>query len=81
MPLDPVNLGWPIWARIIARRRLPGERGLGDTAERLHGVMGGQNFATWHYCVFGPGITPDDCPRHWNARWPYPEAVGSHETV
>ena len=64
---------WPVWARVISRRRLPGDRGLGDTVEHVVGLVGMEDFAFWHYCVFGPTKVCLECPSNWNALYPYPK--------
>jgi hypothetical protein len=63
---------WPPWARILQRRRLDGEAGLGDTAERIVGALGGEHFKFWFRLVTG-----HDCKcasrKDWlNAKYPYP---------
>lgn len=35
---------WPFLVRVVARRRQPGERGVGDTLQRLIGHLGGEVF-------------------------------------
>jgi len=39
-----VAAGWPTWATALRALRRDGERGVGDTAERLFGSFGGQPF-------------------------------------
>ena len=63
---------WPIWARILSRRRADGDRGVGDTVERVVGLIGSEPFAFWHYCVFGAARPHPKCPARWNKLYPYP---------
>ena len=66
---------WPMWARLIRSRRLPGDRGVGDTVEHLHGLIGSDGFRFWHYCVFGDRRACPKCPSQWNKRYPYNPGV------
>lgn len=61
---------WPVWAKLLRSLRHDSDRGVGDTAERLFGLFGTEQFKRWHVEVFG---TPcrSECPKEWNARFPY----------
>ena len=42
---QPVKRGeWPAWARDLKAESIPGEQGVGDTAERIIGPVGGAAF-------------------------------------
>lgn len=62
---------WPVWARIAARHRLPGDRGVGDTIEHWRGPFGTPEFQFWHYCVFGQASRCPNCPQMWNTAFPF----------
>lgn len=66
---EPVAI-WPIWARLLKRRRAPGDRGVGDTAEHVHGLIGSDGFALWYWAVFRrpPCLK---CPNQLNQLYPY----------
>lgn len=61
---------WPVWARLLSRRRAPGDRGVGDTAEHVHGLLGSDGFGVWYAAVFGrrPCVR---CPGELNRVFPY----------
>ena len=62
---------WPVAMRLIARHRTPGEAGLGDTAARWIGHVGGEKFKLWFHVVFGRDCGCADRQSWLNARWPY----------
>lgn len=65
---------WPQWARLLECQKVAGERGVGDTAERLFGLWGSDAFKAWHVKFFGhPCVS--ECPKEWNAAWPYKQGI------
>ena len=64
---------WPTWARWLADRRADGDRGVGDTVERLLGV-GGRAFKLLWKATFGQvglGCGCDGRRARWNAAYAY----------
>lgn len=64
---------WPAWALWLAERRQDGERGVGDTLERLLGE-GGRAFKRLWKATFeqvGLGCGCDGRRERWNTRYPY----------
>lgn len=61
---------WPAWARTIAAQRADGDRGIGDTAERLFGAVGGELFKR---AIALAGIDCGCSARKdsWNSLYPY----------
>lgn len=66
---------WPVWARLIARRRANGEKGVGDTVERIIGPAVSDAFKVWHYAIFKRDCKCEQRKAQWNARFPYHESV------
>lgn len=62
--------GWPSWAKLLRTMKADGERGVGDTAERLFGLFGSDQFTKWHAAVFDRPC-PAQCPKVWNDRFGY----------
>lgn len=66
----PVKETWPWIVRTVYARRIDGERGIGDTVERLFAYMGGRQFKAF----MKANKTPCGCSdrQAWlNARYPY----------
>jgi hypothetical protein len=62
---------WPVWAQTIAALRKAGEAGLGDTAERVFGVFGGETFKTAFKKLLGRGCGCSARKDAWNILYPY----------
>jgi hypothetical protein len=65
---------WPAWAQELAQHRAPGDRGVGDTAEHVHGLMGSETFLAWYRGQFGKRPCAK-CPAKWNRQYPYSRAA------
>ncbi|NOS70042.1 MAG: hypothetical protein HOP33_08935 [Verrucomicrobia bacterium] len=63
---------WFLPLRLLARQRKPGEIGIGDTAARLIGAVGGEQFKLWYHIVFKRDCKCPDRQAWLNAHWPYP---------
>lgn len=61
---------WPVWARVLERQRALGDRGVGDTAEHVHGQVGTDAFALWYWAVFGRAPVLN-CPAELNRLFGY----------
>lgn len=74
MPPEPVpRAEWPDWARFLSALRVPGEKGVGSTLERLLGSGGRAFKATWNATFGKLGI---DCGcagrrERWDAMYLY----------
>ena len=68
--VEPVTKPWPAWATALRALRRDGERGVGDTAERLFGSFGGQPFKM---ALRSAGIECgcDERKEKWNELYPY----------
>lgn len=62
---------WPLPFRLVARHRQPGESGIGDTAARWIGAVGGEQFKLWFRLVIGHDCRCADRQDWLNRRWPY----------
>ena len=68
---SPVPPGkWPKWAQEMATKRLPEDRGVGDTIEHEIGLVGTPAFMGWYRAKFGRRPCPQ-CPARWNRQYPY----------
>lgn len=60
----------PLWVAAVSRLKKEGDRGVGDTVQRVASWLGGELFKKWSQKL---GI-PCNCTRRqqeWNERWPY----------
>lgn len=65
---------WPMWTILAAMWREPGDRGVGDTVERLCGGVNTERWKRHHEAVFGVFARPcggQAKVADWNRRWPY----------
>lgn len=69
-PVESDPSKWPRLARLVHRRRRPGERGVGDTIERLLGASG-ERFKVWFKRITGYDCGCDDRRDKLNASYPY----------
>lgn len=60
---------WPILARVIRRLRAPGDRGVGDSLERL--IVGGEWFKTAYKSLLGKDCGCNRRKASLNAKFPY----------
>ena len=63
---------WPLGLRLVARKRIAGETGIGDTAARWIGAVGGEKFKLWFHIIFGKDCNCANRQAWLNTRWPYP---------
>lgn len=61
---------WPDWANVIAAQKNETENGVGDTAERVVGLVGSNEFRNWYRLHVGDGRPPRCCAA-LNNRFPY----------
>lgn len=60
----------PLWVKLIKQHRQDGDKGAGDTAQRLFAKFGGELFKTFAKSIGMPcGCT--ERQKAWNERWPY----------
>lgn len=64
---------WPAWAKLIAGQREAGEKGVGDTAARLFGKIGGDAFKVAFKTVFKVDCGCSGRQQSWNLNFPYTE--------
>lgn len=83
LPVAPEPEPMPQWAKLIAAHALPGERGVGDTAERLFGALGGSALKGAMRELLGVDCGCEARRDDWNRRWPYKKSVdaGSRDAV
>ena len=65
---------WPGWATEMAKNKMSGEAGLGDTVARVVAPFGSQAFKEWYAEVAGVMQKTCQCREWkpvWNARYPY----------
>ena len=62
---------WPLWARALARRRVAGERGVGDTLARLLNGVGAARAAAVYERLVGKTCGCKDRQQWMNEQWPY----------
>ena len=61
---------WPHWAKLVKRLRHDGERGVGDTVQRIAAKFGGEKFKLWAGSMGIPcGCTERQAK--WNRLYPY----------
>lgn len=63
---------WPLPLRLVAAQRQPTDTGLGDTAARWIGAVGGDTFKRWFRKVIGHDCRCTDRQAWINRHWPYP---------
>ena len=68
-PPDPLpETRWPLYVAAVARRRLAGERGAGDTVARVVGAFGSPEWRRWF--VDNAGVWSPTCRCDlWQPRW------------
>ena len=65
---------WPAYLRELSAQKTAGEKGLGDTVERVIGKFGSDAFRTWYAEKAGVFKSQCRCTKWkpiWNARYPY----------
>jgi len=62
---------WPGWAKKLRLHRLDGERGLGDTAARVIGPVGGEAFKRWWRIIMRCDCGCAEGQVRLNAKFPY----------
>jgi hypothetical protein len=73
--VGPAKSPWPRLARWIARRRQPGDRGVGDTLARILAPLGGDTFKRWTQRI-GAECGCAARQAELNRRFPYVDAAG-----
>ena len=61
----------PLWVRALAKRRQPGERGVGDTLARILAGVGAARAAKVYERLVGRTCGCADRQEWLNRRWPY----------
>lgn len=64
------KFSWPVWARAIAAISKEGERGVGDTVERVIGKENSENFKAWAKTA-GFDCNCDQRKEWLNVKYPY----------
>ena len=62
---------WPRWAVAIALLKAEGERGIGDTVQRIIGDDASEAFKQWYLKTFGHECGCAGRQNDWNALYPY----------
>jgi hypothetical protein len=62
---------WPMWAKMIAAKARPEDRGVGDTIERTLGPVGGDAFKRWYQDIFGRSCGCGTRRDLFNLQYPY----------
>jgi hypothetical protein len=62
---------WPLWARTVGALRKDGEKGVGDTVERLVGANNSESFKLWYKRTFNRNCGCDGRKETWNAKFQY----------
>ena len=65
------EIKWPRLCRLIGRRRVTGDRGIGDTLARQFGRLGADRLATLYKRLTGLDCGCADRQRDLNERFPY----------
>ncbi len=61
---------WPLWAKALAMKSTPDDKGIGDVVARMIGDENSATFKAWHLATFG---TPCGCngrQKLWNTKYP-----------
>ena len=75
VPFTSMKVEWPLWAKLVKRLRHDGERGVGDTVQRIAAKFGGEKFKLWAKSMGLPcGCT--ERQGRWNALYPYDDGAG-----
>lgn len=61
---------WPLWARVVAERAVPGEAGVGSTMHRLAGTLG-LAFESFYQRVVGKSCGCAARAESLDERYPY----------
>lgn len=70
-PVADLKESWPWWARQIAKRATPEDKGVGDTAARLIGAVGGDAFKSGFEALTGTNCGCDARQESLNVQFPY----------
>lgn len=62
---------WPLWARTMHGLRAEGDKGVGDTVERIIGTDNSAKLKSWYQATFGRSCGCDGRKADFNARFPY----------
>lgn len=62
---------WPRYARRLAARAKPGDRGVGDVVKRIAGKAGGERFRRVYKSITGKDCGCDDRQARLNALYPF----------
>lgn len=71
------HMDWPLWAKALAFRAIPEDRGIGDVIARTVGPIGGDAFKKWFKTIFGADCGCDARQEGFNLKWPL---IGSKES-
>ena len=73
---------WPFWARLVARRKRAGEKGVGDTVQRLASRLGGEGYKRLRkrlgipcHCPQRQAALNAEFPYDWGIDQPYPNWI------
>ncbi len=61
---------WPGWAKAIATRASPDDKGIGDIAARMIGDEKSAEFKLWFKSTFGKDCGCTGRQREWNRKYP-----------
>lgn len=62
---------WPLWARTLAAMQGEGDKGVGDTIERVMGPKTSESFKGWYKRTFNRNCGCDGRKEDWNNRFKY----------
>ena len=62
---------WPAWAKLVALKALPEDRGVGDTIARTIGPIGGDRFKAWFHDTFNRSCGCSERQDAMNLQYPY----------
>lgn len=68
----PSSGNWPRWALYVAKKKQPGEVGVGDTLERMFRSVGGKQFKIVT-AKLGVNCRCTDRQAYFNRRFSYPQ--------
>ncbi len=71
IPILPIPRDqWPMWAKALANRSRPEDKGVGDVAARFIGDERSEKFKAWYLVTFGKPCGCNGRQRQWNLKYP-----------
>lgn len=67
------TVSWPIWVKLLAKRAIPEDKGIGDVAVRLIGPENSESFRKYYKMITGKSCGCKGRQAKWNRLYPFVE--------